>query len=59
MRIFAIFDKEARIALDRLGKKYTLNADNAFKILDWKPRDIKNTIIETAKQLEYLKIIKK
>lgn len=59
VRIFAIFDKEARIALDRLGKKYTLNADNAFKILDWKPRDIKNTIIETAKQLEYLKIIKK
>ena len=58
IKIFALFDKEARLALDRLGKKYTLHTDNAHNILNWKPRNIKNAIIETAKQLYELKIVK-
>ena len=58
IKIFALFDKEAKLALDRLGKKYTLHSNNARNILNWKPRPIENTIIDTAKQLRQLKIIK-
>ncbi len=57
IKIFALFDKEAKLALDRLGKKYTLHSNNAKNILNWKPRPIENTIIDTAKQLRQLKII--
>ena len=58
IKIFALFDKEAKLALDRLGKKYTLHSNNAKNILNWKPRSIEDTIINTAKQLRKLKIIK-
>ena len=58
IKIFALFDKEAKLALDRLGKKYTLHSNNAYNILNWKPRNIESTIIETAKQLRQLKIVK-
>ena len=58
IKIFSLFDKEAKLALDRLGKKYTLHSNNAHNILNWKPRNIKNAIIETAKQLRELKIVK-
>ena len=57
IKIFALFDNEAKLALDRLGKKYTLHSNNAKNILNWKPRPIENTIIDTAKQLRQLKII--
>ena len=58
IKIFALFDKEAKLALDRLGKKYTLHSNNAKNILNWKPSSIEETIINTAKQLRKLKIIK-
>ena len=58
IKIFALFDKEAKLALDRLGKKYTLHSNNAKNILNWKPSSIEDTIINTAKQLRKLKIIK-
>ena len=58
IRIFSLFDKEAKLALDRLGKKYTLHSNNARNILNWEPRDIREAIIETAKQLRELKIVK-
>ncbi|MBS83052.1 MAG: aldehyde reductase [Gammaproteobacteria bacterium] len=57
IRIFSLFDKEAKLALDRLGKKYTLHPNNALNILNWKPRNIEKSIIETAHQLRDLKII--
>ena len=58
IRIFALFDKEAKLALDRLGKKYILHSNNAYNILNWKPRNIQRSILETAKQLRKLKIVK-
>mgnify|MGYP001171834293 FL=1 len=59
IKIFALFDKEAKLALDRLGKKYVLHTNNAKSILNWTPKNINNSIIQTAVQLENLKIIKK
>ena len=58
IRLFALFDKEAKLALDRLGKKYTLHSNNAHDILNWKPRNIESAIIDTAKQLYDLGVIK-
>ena len=51
IRLFSLFDKEVRLITDRLGIKYKLSPDNASQILNWKPRDINNAIIETANQL--------
>ena len=58
IRIFALFDKEAELALDRLGKKYIVHSENAYNILNWKPRNIEDSIVETAKQLRELNIVK-
>ena len=58
IRLFALFDKEAKLALDRLGKKYTLHSNNAHDILNWKPRNIESAIIDTAKQLYELGVVK-
>ena len=58
IRIFALFDKEAELALDRLGKKYIVHSENAYNILNWKPRNIEDSIVETANQLRELKIVK-
>lgn len=51
IRLFSLFDKEVRLITDRLGIKYKLSPDNAIQLLNWKPRDINNAIIETANQL--------
>ena len=58
IRLFSVFDKETKLALDRLGKKYILHSNNAHNILNWKPRDIKKAIIDTAQQLYELGIVK-
>lgn len=58
IRLFALFDKEVRLILDRLGIRYTLKSNNADKILNWKPRNIEKAIIETANQLYKLKKVK-
>ena len=55
IKLFAKFDKEVRLILDRLGVKYQLKSNNAKNILNWKPRNINSSIIETAKQLYELK----
>ncbi len=59
IKILAIFDKELKIVLFYLGFKNILNSNNAKNILNWKPRKVKKAIIETAKQLYELGILKK
>jgi len=57
IRLFAKFDSEVRLILDRLGIKYNLSPNNANNILKWKPRNVENSILETAKQFYDLKKI--
>ena len=57
VRLLAMFDQEAKLALDRLGVKNVLHTNNALEILNWKPRNIEDAIIDTAKQLYDLKIV--
>ena len=57
VRILAMFDQEAKLALDRLGIKNILHTNNALEILNWEPRNIEDAIIDTAKQLYDLKIV--
>ena len=58
IRLFAKFDTEVRLILDRLGVKYKLSTNNANDILKWKPRNVENSIIETAKQFYALGKVK-
>tara|TARA_B100002052_G_scaffold176987_1_gene161106 strand:- start:1429 stop:2460 length:1032 start_codon:yes stop_codon:yes gene_type:complete len=57
IRLFAKFDREVRLILDRLGVKYQLSSNNAKNILKWKPRNVETSIIKTAKQLYDLRKI--
>ncbi len=58
IKILALFDKELKIVLFYLGFKNVLKTTNALNILNWKPRNVKRSIIETAKQLYELGIVK-
>ena len=58
IKLFSIFDKEVRLIIDRLGIKYNLKTNNADQILNWQPRNVDKAIIDTAKQLYELKIVK-
>ena len=58
IKLLSIFDKEIKIILFYLGFKNILHINNAVNILKYKPRKIKNAVLETAKQLYDLKIVK-
>ncbi|MAA51061.1 MAG: aldehyde reductase [Candidatus Marinimicrobia bacterium] len=58
VKILAMFDKELKIVLFYLGFKNKLNSNNAKKILRWKPEKVNQAIIDTAKQLYELGILK-
>ncbi|MAV89267.1 MAG: hypothetical protein CBD21_02230 [bacterium TMED161] len=58
VKILAIFDKELKIVLFYLGFKNTLYSNNAKKILNWKPKKVNQALIDTAKQLYELGILK-
>ena len=58
VKILAMFDKELKIVLFYLGFKNKLNSNNAKKILRWKPEKVNQAIIDTAKQLYDLGILK-
>ena len=58
IKLFSFFDKEVRLILDRLGIQYKIKTNNANQILNWKPRQIKQAVIDTAKQLYKLGIVK-
>ena len=58
IKLLSIFDKEIKIILFYLGFKNILHINNAVNILKYKPRKIKNAVLETAKQLYDLKMLK-
>ena len=58
VKMLAMFDKELKIVLFYLGFKNKLNSNNAKKILKWKPKKVNQAIIDTAKQLYDLGILK-
>ena len=58
VKILAMFDKELKIVLFYLGFKNILYSNNALKILKWKPRKVKQAIIDTAKQLYEVGVLK-
>ena len=58
VKILAMFDKELKIVLFYLGFKNKLNSNNAKKIFRWKPKKVNQAIIDTAKQLYDLGILK-
>ena len=58
VKMLAMFDKELKIVLFYLGFKNTLYSNNAKEILKWKPKKVNQALIDTAKQLYKLGILK-
>lgn len=54
VRVVALFDKDVGSALNTLGKPVITPSDKARKILGWQPRDVRQSVVETAKQLEQM-----
>jgi len=52
VRIVALFDKELKGAVGGLGRLVITPSDAAKAVLGWQPRDARDSVVETAKQLE-------
>jgi dihydroflavonol-4-reductase len=48
MWLVARFDKSVRLVLQYVGKKETVSHDKATRMLGWKPRPVRTTIVEMA-----------
>lgn len=53
-RLFGVFNTEARTTLTILGQKRITPATKAKDILAWSPRDIRDSILESARQITNL-----
>jgi dihydroflavonol-4-reductase len=51
-RLAALFDPIVRGRLYELGKKRPVSSEKAQRILGWKPRPVKETVLETARSLQ-------
>ncbi|WP_159931007.1 aldehyde reductase [Oceanicoccus sp. KOV_DT_Chl] len=50
--IFMVFNRDLKSSAKILGQKRITPADKAKRILDWYPRDIRLSLIETAQQIQ-------
>ena len=53
-QLFGLFNAEARNTTKILGQKRITSANKAKNILAWSPRDIRNSILESARQITSL-----
>jgi dihydroflavonol-4-reductase len=51
VRVMAIFDPGIRSVVGGLGKRSELSSEKARSSLDWTPRPIEDSIVETAESL--------
>jgi dihydroflavonol-4-reductase len=51
VRIFAFFDEAVALIVPRLGKRRNLSNRQAKTLLNWRPRPLQETIIETAQDI--------
>lgn len=58
LKILSLFSPSLKTITKRLGKKEILKTNNANTILNWNPVSVDNEIIESAKQLFSLGILK-
>lgn len=58
VRIVALFDPQVRAVVDQLGTVRRMDASHAEAVLGWKPRAIEESIVDTARSLIELGIVK-
>jgi dihydroflavonol-4-reductase len=51
VRAMALFDPGIRSITNQLGKKLTYSSEKARAVLDWSPRPVEETIVETARSM--------
>ena len=51
MRVLALFQQDARLLRPMLGVREEMNAEKASKLLQWRPRSAKETVIDCADSL--------
>ncbi|HEX6352254.1 NAD-dependent epimerase/dehydratase family protein [Actinophytocola sp.] len=57
LRVAALFDKTARLALDFVGRREAVSADKARGELGWTMRPVRDTLIDTANSLIELGLV--
>jgi dihydroflavonol-4-reductase len=51
MWLVARFDKSVRLVLQYVGKKETVSHDKAARMLGWRPRSVRGTIVDMANSM--------
>lgn len=51
VRIVALFDKTARVALGDLGQYQTISTERIRRVLGWKPRSLEEMVVATGESL--------
>jgi nucleoside-diphosphate-sugar epimerase len=54
-RLAALLDAQTRVVIPDLGKREDIDSTKAKVVLDWSPRDVTETILDTAKSLRELR----
>ena len=58
VKLFSLVDAQVRMVVASLGKDKTFDCKLSKEVLKWKPTDVENAIVETARQYQELGKIK-
>lgn len=58
LKLVALFDKTAGLAVPELGKRQDVSCERAKKVLGWKPRDVETMVVDMADSMIRLGIVK-
>jgi nucleoside-diphosphate-sugar epimerase len=59
MKLFALFDKTARLALNDLGRPQSIDNSKIRRVLGWQPRDLEEMVVDNAESLIRHGLLKK
>ncbi|EAU67804.1 nucleoside-diphosphate-sugar epimerase [Stigmatella aurantiaca DW4/3-1] len=51
LKIVALFDKTAALAVNELGKRQDVSSERARKVLGWKPRSLETMVVDMAESM--------
>ncbi|MAU10355.1 MAG: hypothetical protein CL607_11075 [Anaerolineaceae bacterium] len=59
VRLFALFDQQARLVVDQLGHETHFSNEQAKRVLGWQPRPLETTLIDAGQSLIDLGLVKR
>jgi dihydroflavonol-4-reductase len=57
LKIVALWDKTAALAVPELGKRQDVSSERARKVLGWKPRDLETMVVDMAESMIRLGVV--